>query len=292
VIPTRNAASTLETCLRSIGLQSYLDIEVIIADNYSKDETREIGEKYGGKVILCGPPPPYNDFFTAPVQRKLGAMYASGNFLFFVDADMILERELIEECVKRCLSGTDAMVIPEISFGEGFWSRCKIYERACYFDRLFSDQIIQSCRFIKRSAYKSIGGWHGDVGGLDDWDITVRLRALGFRLSRTDRHIFHNEGHLTLSMLALKKYNMGKGASPSKYLSSGGKTFGMITEQLTPFRIFMLLKRLPKINKSITGILGVALMKTVEGLAFVAGLAASKFEAYSHRRENFCSRGN
>jgi glycosyltransferase involved in cell wall biosynthesis len=91
IIPTRNAAGTLRACLMSIKMQSYSSVEVIIVDNYSKDETRRIGEEYNAKVMICGPPPPFNDFFTAPVQRRIGAMHASGDFLFFVDADMILE---------------------------------------------------------------------------------------------------------------------------------------------------------------------------------------------------------
>lgn len=276
VIPTRNAASTLDACMRSVVSQSHPKIEVIIADNYSVDKTREIGKEYGAKVILCGPPPPLNNFFTAPIQRSLGATHAFGDFLFFVDADMVLERELIEECVEKCFGGADAIGIPEISFGEGFWSRCKTSERSCYFDRLFSDQNIQASRFIRRSVYESIGGWDKDVGFLDDWDITTRLRASGFRISRSDHHILHNEGRQTLRRITLKKYNFGKSADLSRYLSSGGKTFRMTLEQLTPFRIFTLLRRLPKINKNITEIVGVALMKTVEGLAFIAGLTVSK----------------
>lgn len=276
IIPTRNAAPVLEDCLKSIASQSYPHIEVIIVDNYSTDETREIGKRYGGKVFVGGPPPPHNDFFTAPIQRKMGAKHASGHFLFFVDADMILDKELIRECVRRCVQGVDVVMIPEISFGEGFWSKCKISERRCYFNQSFGDQIIQASRFIKRSVYESIGGWDEDVGSLDDWDITARLRARGFRFSRSGHHILHNEGRLTLRRLALKKYKMGKGANPSRYLSSGGKSFTMIIEQLTPFRIFTLLRKLPNINSNVLEIFGIILMKIIEGLAFLLGLAVSK----------------
>ena len=272
IIPTRNAADTLEACLKSIKSQDYPSVEIIIADNYSKDGTREIGKKYGAKVVVCGPPPPHNNFFTAPIQRAIGATHASGEFLLFIDADMILEKGLIRECVEKCLKEADAIAIPEISFGEGFWSECKVLERTCYFHPLFKDQIIQACRFFKRSVYEVIGGWRKDVGFLDDWDITARLRASGFKMRMSKHHIYHNEGRQTLKKIALKKYNFGKGANFSAYLSSSKSGLKTILHQLTPFRILSILIRLPKVSRNLINIIGVVLMKSVEGLALIIGV--------------------
>lgn len=52
LIPTLNAASVLEKCLRSITTQDYLKdkIEIIIADGGSTDKTLEIARKYGAKI--------------------------------------------------------------------------------------------------------------------------------------------------------------------------------------------------------------------------------------------------
>jgi glycosyltransferase involved in cell wall biosynthesis len=276
IIPTRNAAGTLEACLKSIKMQSYSNVEVIITDNYSKDETREIGREHGAKVMICGPRPPHNNFFTAPTQRRIGAQHATGDFLFFVDADMVLEQKLIKECLEKCIDGADAIAIPEVSFGNGFWSECKIAERKCYFEQSLSDQTIQACRFIERSAYESVGGWNESVGCFDDWDITMELRKHGFKIRLSDNRIFHNEGYLKLSKIIRKKYNMGKGANFLNYLSSGGKSFGTVSNQLTPLRIVRLLWKLPKVSRKISVIFGVVFMKLVEGIAFIVGLASSK----------------
>ena len=51
VIPTYNSSATLETCLDSIKRQVYKNIEVIIVDNFSKDSTINIGQKFGFKSI-------------------------------------------------------------------------------------------------------------------------------------------------------------------------------------------------------------------------------------------------
>lgn len=51
IIPTYNSAKTLEICLQAIKAQSYQNIEIIVVDNNSLDETKEIAQKYADKVI-------------------------------------------------------------------------------------------------------------------------------------------------------------------------------------------------------------------------------------------------
>ena len=51
VIPTYNSEKTLEKCLKSIGKQTYGNIEIIAVDEFSEDETVEIAKSYGAKII-------------------------------------------------------------------------------------------------------------------------------------------------------------------------------------------------------------------------------------------------
>lgn len=205
IIPTRNASEVLGDCLEAIRSQSYQNLEIIVVDNYSSDGTPQIAEQYGANIITAGPPPPHNNFFTAPIQRRVGADHAKGAFLFFVDADMILSRGLLEECVKECKNGVIAITIAEISFGTGFWAKCKEIERACY----MNDPRIEAPRFIRRSAYTLVGGWNESAGAFDDWDLAARLRARNLRIGyNMNNYILHHEGHLTLRSLFFKKYRM------------------------------------------------------------------------------------
>jgi glycosyltransferase involved in cell wall biosynthesis len=50
IIPTYNSSKTIEDCLKSIKNQNYENIELIVVDNNSKDNTKEIALKYTNKV--------------------------------------------------------------------------------------------------------------------------------------------------------------------------------------------------------------------------------------------------
>jgi arabinofuranan 3-O-arabinosyltransferase len=266
IIPTRNAGKIIGRCLESIRSQSYRSLEIIVVDNYSSDETRRVVEKYRAKFITAGPPPPYNNFFTAPIQRRVGAEQAKGAFLFFVDADMILSRGLIEECVKRCEEGADAVTIQEISFGTGFWAKCKEIERACY----INDPRMEAPRFIRKSTYEYVGGWSEKVGAFDDWDLAKQLRTYNLRIERCiNNYILHNEGYLTLRSLFLKKYRMGRTIDLAIYIS--GQNLSAISYQLTPLRTMLLLRKIALFTKNPIYILGVFIMKLIEATGMLIG---------------------
>ena len=51
IIPTYNSSRTLEKCLESIKNQTYKNIEIIVVDNNSTDNTKEIAKKFADKAI-------------------------------------------------------------------------------------------------------------------------------------------------------------------------------------------------------------------------------------------------
>jgi glycosyltransferase involved in cell wall biosynthesis len=52
IIPTRDRARTLRHCLRTVTTQTYADLEIIVSDNCSQDNTREIVESCGDPRIV------------------------------------------------------------------------------------------------------------------------------------------------------------------------------------------------------------------------------------------------
>jgi glycosyltransferase involved in cell wall biosynthesis len=82
IIPTLNAEALLDNCLASIAGQTYPRdrIEIVLADAFSKDATRNIAKKYGATVI--------DDAGKNMEEgKRLALRHATGDYIVFVDAD-------------------------------------------------------------------------------------------------------------------------------------------------------------------------------------------------------------
>jgi glycosyltransferase involved in cell wall biosynthesis len=85
IIPTLNAASVLETCLKSIKKQtsSSKNYEIIIADGGSTDKTLTIAKKYNSKIYK-------NPLKTAEAGKAVGIKKSIGQYIALIDSDNIL----------------------------------------------------------------------------------------------------------------------------------------------------------------------------------------------------------
>ncbi|MDP3940675.1 MAG: glycosyltransferase [bacterium] len=189
----------MEKLLTSIKDQSYTEIEIIAVDNFSSDRTYPLLKKYTRNVFRHGP--------ERSAQRNFGADKAKGKYLLIPDSDMILTKDVIRGCVAAAENNArvKAVVIPEKSFGTGFWAACKTLERKCY----ENDQSIEAARFFERKTFHSIGGYDEKITGPEDWDLPQRIRSKGFVIGRIKEYILHDEGNLRLFTVVRKKYYYG-----------------------------------------------------------------------------------
>ena len=194
IIPTKNSARTLEKCLESIKNQSYQNIELIVVDNNSSDETKKIARKYTDKVFNFGP--------ERSAQRNYGAKQASGEYLLIHDSDIYFNQDSVKECVdltkkEEC----DAIILPEKSIGIGFWAEVKAYERSFY----VGNDYMEGARFFKKGIYEKLDGYDENLYAGEDWDLTIRIREAGYRISRTKLFLEHDEGNIDLLGSSRKK---------------------------------------------------------------------------------------
>lgn len=199
IVPTFNSSLTLEDCLSAIILQTYHNIEIIVVDNYSKDGTTAIAKKFTSGIFQI------NELRS--VARNYGAKRAHGDYLLFLDADMKLTPNVIDECVlKSTKLHANAIMIPEIRVVNGFWGKCRAIERLTY----VGDPLIESARFFKKTAFEGIGGFDKDLEAGEDWDLHARIEAAGNKLSSVTAYIEHHEEQLSLKKIIIKRYYYGK----------------------------------------------------------------------------------
>jgi glycosyltransferase involved in cell wall biosynthesis len=254
VVPTRNSERTIEACLSSVRAQTYRPIELIVVDNNSADATAAIASRLSDSVLTAGP--------ERCAQRNVGARVARGSHLLFVDSDMVLEPQVVLECVELADAGADAVVIPERSFGEGFWARCKMLERSCY----VGDEAIEAARFFSRALFETVGGYDEDLTAAEDWDLHERVRRGARRIARTRAFIHHDEGHLRLGQLLAKKFRYG--TTIDAYLA---KHPGLARRQLRLFRPAFGRHGRRLVRQPVVAA-GMVVMKTAEVAAGATGL--------------------
>lgn len=178
IIPTYNSARTLERCLQSVANQTYPNIEVLVVDNHSVDETPRIAARYA-RLITCGS--------ERSAQINEGARQARGAYFYRIDGDFELAPDVVASCVEACSQGLDALAVANRSVGEGYWARVRRLERDTYLD----DELVVAARFWRRDAFFAVGGMDEALVACEDLDLHNRLLEAGYHVGRVSAQEIH-----------------------------------------------------------------------------------------------------
>ena len=177
IVTTKNESLHLPKFLESLRRQTYRDFETIVVDNASTDDTKDIAGKFGARVFNKGP--------ERSAQRNYGVQKSRGEYVLVLDADMTLSPRVLEDCFGVVTKDpkVEALIIPEKSFGIGFWTKFKVFEREFY----VGDDTIEAPRFFKKSTFKKFNGYDTGITGPEDYDLPLRMRKAGIKIGRIKR---------------------------------------------------------------------------------------------------------
>jgi len=260
VVTTKNEGKVVGNLLKSIKNQSYKNFEIILVDNNSTDRTTQITGAFGAQVFDKGP--------ERSIQRNWGVEKAKGEDILILDADMVLTKDVFRDCLQetkkdKMLGG---LVIPEVSFGVGFWSRFKIFEREFY----LGDETVEAPRFFKKSVFNKFGGYDEKITGPEDWDLPLRMRKAGIKIGRIKSVIRHNEGRFSPFKSAKKKFYYASHAEvfmkrhPEQIFTKGNLVFRPV-----------FFKKWKKMAGSPILTIGMFTVKLIEAVAAMLGIAYS-----------------
>lgn len=97
IVPIYNAEKYLEQCIKSIVNQTYKNIEIILVDDGSIDESHKICDEYKEKdsrIIVV-----HKKNGGVSSARNTGLNLAKGDWIAFIDADDWVEKEYLEELI-------------------------------------------------------------------------------------------------------------------------------------------------------------------------------------------------
>ena len=188
IIPTYNRAAVISRTIENIFAQTYPNVEVIIVDDGSTDDTQAQLRRFGDRIRLitqanAGP----------AIARNRGAEAARGSIIAFQDSDdlwkatklarqvTLLARYKTAPCclcntLMQTVDGKDwtsfdeSLIHPQ--HVEGLW--LNVPEVLATRFVLFNQSAA-----VRREAFEKVGGFREDLKYLEDYDLPLRLSLEG-----------------------------------------------------------------------------------------------------------------
>jgi glycosyltransferase involved in cell wall biosynthesis len=205
VVPTYNRAKKLPKVLKLLANQTlnHSDYEVIVTDNNSSDNTREVVQKFEKKFpeifrYVC------QKKRGAAANRNLGAKQAKAPLILFLDDDMWAEKNLVEEHFKA----HDNFEGSVLGFFETAWEgHDNLFLRYLKDSEMqnsfpFEDQALVTYHYfftgnvsVRKSIFDKVEGFDEGftVYGVEDIDLGYRLWAAGEKMKFHQKALsFHN----------------------------------------------------------------------------------------------------
>jgi teichuronic acid biosynthesis glycosyltransferase TuaG len=175
IIPAHNAAPFIRESVDSALAQTHRDVEVIVVDDKSTDDTPRILQEYGGRITVL-----HQRNGSAAASRNAGAKIAAGDWLALLDADDVweptkLERQLASATAtfsytNRTNFGSRGDV-PELQSDVTTMHDGDIFMPLL----LYGNFITSSSVLVRRHIFERLGGFSTALKNAEDWDLWLRI---------------------------------------------------------------------------------------------------------------------
>lgn len=193
IIPAYNSAHFINEAISSALQQTYKNIEVIVVDDGSKDDTRTVVAAFGGRVRLLT-----QENQGSAVARNYGISTADGALIAFLDADDVWHPRKLELQVNT-LRHSDS----HMTYARFLWwrpqedgqhlSQVQMFASTndtlrstgettsgWIYAKLMRDCIVwTSTVLVDKSVLLAAGGFNPKLRKGQDWDLWLRLSQVG-----------------------------------------------------------------------------------------------------------------
>lgn len=184
IIPCFNHGFYLKEAIDSVFASTYKQVEVIIVDDGSMDNTAEVARE-----IMRKHP---NVFYFHQTNhgpacaRNIGISVAKGKYILPLDADDKISDHYIEKALEAIKNNPKIKVVycKAEYFGKktGLWNLKEFSLK-----RLAIDNMIFSCALFRKEDWERAGGYSNElVGGWEDWEFWISILKNGGKVLQLD----------------------------------------------------------------------------------------------------------
>jgi len=203
IIPTYNRAALVTKAIDSVLAQTYCDYEIIVVDDGSTDNTKEVLQPYMDRIHYI-----YQENAGVSAARNRGIMEAKGQWIAFLDSDdrwlpekLYIQISAIKKNSTLCLHTTDAILPKEYGEQVSQFQYTGLVEflkgESCVIGRPLTYQVKYSlaripCVLANRKALFDAGLFDTRLTIFEDHDLMCHL-ALEGRWAVSTRVLVHFE---------------------------------------------------------------------------------------------------
>jgi glycosyltransferase involved in cell wall biosynthesis len=174
-----NMANYLPMTIDSVLAQSYPNLEIVVVDDGSEDDTPRVMESYSGNPRVRYVRLEQNQGQT--VAKNRGLSEARGEFLSFVDADNLWKPSKLEHQLPLFgASGKTGVVYSDAEYIDGEGALLPYVKRSYHQGRI-TDQLLLSnfvnfnSAVVRRECIEKVGGFDENLRMGIDWDLWLRI---------------------------------------------------------------------------------------------------------------------
>lgn len=181
IIPTYNRANLIERSVRSVLSQTYKNIEVIVVDDGSKDNTEEIIKAIGDERIRYY----RQENGGAAKARNTGVSLATSEYIAFHDSDDVWrEDKLLKQMNFLNENPQYGMVYCDFMFHKMDGSSSIIpndvniigeLDGDIFFTLLINNTVGAPTMLLRKNLFENLGGFDTSLSCLEDWDFAIRF---------------------------------------------------------------------------------------------------------------------
>jgi|SRR5690606_5263855 len=187
VIPAYNVENTIIETIESVSAQSYRNVQTIVIDDGSTDNTLETVRTFISDKPSMVIYTKQNEGLAA--TRNYGVQYVEGEYLLFLDGDDLIDSEFIELCIAVCKSKPEVDIVT---------TQIQLFEREnrVYTNQPFSQKALlrENCfvitSLIRTSAFREIGMFDTTLKFHEDWDMWIRMTEKYNHVVNINRPLF------------------------------------------------------------------------------------------------------